>query len=353
MNQYKILLNRITKDKIEKYQKSIIQNTKKPGKYLLEGLKNEDTSKLDLEEFLEILVNTKKTRIYAESEVNGNGSDWNRDELSILGDIGIAVPVLAFDNGLHRNPLLNSPPLDSFLVFVPGALLVGLLQTNSPDIEEIEKENLFYKQGYFSLYERRLYTPFLYINSICEQRNKKAIITIPGIGCGQFAGKYIYKLGIHLKEALVEFLKKYAHIFPHIRVVYFDPYNECENERMHLDHINFLVRPLTKGNERKPQLCYPWEFQEENDDFSDLILFSIVAWDHASWPGNDFFGGSRATDDGVKAAATNSMEKMTGIKGHYDTTKKMFLPPDEYRNWSEVVIKNNLKIVVKENVFYG
>ena len=54
------------------------------------------------------------------------------------------------------------------------------------------------------------------------------------------------------------------------------------------------------------------------DDFSGCILFSIVAWDHVSWPGNDYFGGSRSTDDGVKAAATDSMAVLTGIEGHYD-----------------------------------
>ena len=35
-----------------------------------------------------------------------------------------------------------------------------------------------------------------------------------------------------------------------------------------------------------------------------------MAWDYVSWPGNDFYGDLRNTDDGVKAAATNSMEVM-------------------------------------------
>jgi len=40
-------------------------------------------------------------------------------------------------------------------------------------------------------------------------------------------------------------------------------------------------------------------------------------WDHVSWPGNDFYGGSRSTDDGVKAAATDSMAALTGVEGRY------------------------------------
>ena len=64
---------------------------------------------------------------------------------------------------------------------------------------------------------------------------------------------------------------------------------------------------------------------------SDCMLFSIVAWDHVSWPGNDFFAGSRCTDDGVKAAATNSMFALTGIEGHYDPDRGAYLPPPPYR----------------------
>ena len=54
-------------------------------------------------------------------------------------------------------------------------------------------------------------------------------------------------------------------------------------------------------------------------------LYSMVAWDHVSRPGNDFFGGARATDDGVKAAATDSMRTLTGIAGTSATS--MILPP--------------------------
>ena len=55
------------------------------------------------------------------------------------------------------------------------------------------------------------------------------------------------------------------------------------------------------------------------NDFNDMDLYIVVAWDHVSWPGNDFYIGARATDDGVKAAATDVMFKMTGIEGSYDS----------------------------------
>ena len=80
------------------------------------------------------------------------------------------------------------------------------------------------------------------------------------------------------------------------------------------------------------------------DDFSDCVLFSIVAWDHVSWPGNDFFVGSRCTDDGVKAAATDSMAVLTGVEGHYDPDQWAYIPPTPYRTWREVVDRNSLSL---------
>ena len=69
-----------------------------------------------------------------------------------------------------------------------------------------------------------------------------------------------------------------------------------------------------------------------------------------SWPSNDFYGGSRATDDGVKAAATNSMAVMTGIEGQYNPVTFQYEPPTKYRDWAKVVQHNNLRIKVKYNL---
>ncbi|MFM1558534.1 MAG: hypothetical protein ACKJSK_04425 [Roseibacillus sp.] len=85
-------------------------------------------------------------------------------------------------------------------------------------------------------------------------------------------------------------------------------------------------------------------YEERGDDFSGCTLSSIVAWDHVSWPGNDFFGGSRCTDDGVKAAATDSMAALTGVEGRYDFERGVYLPPAPYRTWEDVVKKNHLRL---------
>ena len=173
---------------------------------------------------------------------------------------------------------------------------------------------------------------------------KPALVTVPGLGCGQFAGPFAGKLGAALQAVLEKFLTLHGASFPNLKAVYFDPFNECSNSRQEIHGISLMTRPLLQGNAAKSQLCAPPAYAEEGDDFSACQLFSIVAWDHVSWPGNDFFGGSRCTDDGVKAAATDSMAVLTGVAGHYDPKRGAYLPPSPYQSWEAVVRKNQLRL---------
>ena len=110
-------------------------------------------------------------------------------------------------------------------------------------------------------------------------------------------------------------------------------------ERSRRDPRHIVDGPTAEacGDCGKSQLCHPLAYAEQGDDFSGCTLYSLVAWDHVSWPGNDFFVDSRATDDGVKAAATNSMSVLTGVEGRYDSERGKYQPPKPYRNWQAVV----------------
>ena len=66
---------------------------------------------------------------------------------------------------------------------------------------------------------------------------------------------------------------------------------------------------------------------EEGDDFTHARLYSLVAWDPVSWPDNDFYAGVRATDDGVKAAATDVISRLTGLAEEYDPAAYGYRPP--------------------------
>jgi hypothetical protein len=167
------------------------------------------------------------------------------------------------------------------------------------------------------------------------------LLNVPGLGCGQFAGPFQGQLGVQLQSVLERLLTDYGESFPNLKAVYFDPYSECESFRREIHGISLMVRPLKLlGSRGKSQLCHPVAYAEEGDDFSGCDLYSLVAWDPVSWPGNDFFIDSRATDDGVKAAATNSMAVLTGVEGHYDADLGKYRPPAPFRNWAEVVEEN-------------
>ncbi len=334
-----------TRARLAGYLAALREGEETPGQRLADALANRDLMDLTQAEFQDALLNTKVPQIFAESAVSGDGSDWNLTELGILGDISIAVPVTVFDNGLHTNPVPHAKPFEGTLVFTPGALLRnGRGQTPVDWAEVVCADGSLDPERYFKLYERRLLPVFQFVEARAATGGKQALLTIPGLGCGQFAGPFKGRLGVELQTVLERLLTTHGKSFPKLKAVFFGPYSECSNARQEIHGIPLMVRPLLQGNQTKPQLCHPTAYEEPGDDFSDCELFSIVAWDHVSWPGNDFFAGSRCTDDGVKAAATDSMRVLTGIAGRYDRSRAAYLPPAPYRTWEDVVVQNGLRL---------
>jgi hypothetical protein len=194
------------------------------------------------------------------------------------------------------------------------------------------------EDAYDALYARRLLPGFQWIEEQAQECGQPALVIVPGLGCGQFAGPFQGQLGAHLERALRGFLDQHSAEFPHIQTVIFGTYDECRPNRAVYGGIDFRVSRLTRGG--KPHLSQPAAHAIDDEDrerLKDCRLFSFVAWDHVSWPGNDFYGGARATDDGVKAAATNAMEVITGVSGRYDSQRNEYLPPEPHRTWGELV----------------
>ena len=349
MKTYRVLVHEKTLGKVKDYLGEL-KAGKRPGNYLRKRLPDGDVSQVVTEEFLELLVRTKLPQIFAESAVVGDGSDWNQQELSLLGDVNIAVPVTVYDNARHTNPQVHRRPFPATLLFTPGALLRNGRGHTPADWNEATRNEEIDAGAYYQLYERRLLPLFLFADKAMRNEDKTAFITVPGLGCGQFAGKFRGRLGAELKATLMTFLENHGDRFSNIKAVYYDPYSECDNERCSIAGVDFFVRPLAQGNEGQSQLCQPRDYEEAGDDFSHCELFSVVAWDHVSWPGNDFYAGSRATDDGVKAAATNTMAVLTEVEGHYNAEVNQYQPPTEYRNWGEVIVNNSIAIEVKNNL---
>jgi len=349
MKNYTALLHRDAYQKALSYMESLKKGGA-AGKYLQSKLNSHPLSKLSLDDFIELLMQTKVPQIFAETSVYGNGTDWNHSELSILGDINISIPVTVFDNGKHDKPQAHSSPFDATLIFIAGALLRNGKYHEPADWNEVTINNEVNFESYYQLYKRRLLPALMYANQSAKSKGTTACITLSGIGCGQFAGQFKGQLGEQFKQVLKRILRDYSEQLLYIKAVYYDPFSECNNERHQINQITFLVRPLLQGNETKHQLCPPHQFEEHEDKFSECDLFSFVAWDHVSWPGNDFYSGNRITDDGVKSAATDAMYALTDIKGEYDVSLNKYMPPTPYKNWQEVVDNNKIQLHVKNNL---
>lgn len=325
-----------TRERAEKLRDRLIAGTTAPGILFARTLESASEPG-DPTAFLLHLLATKKPRIFAESEIAGDGSDWTLEELRLLGDISVAVDTSVFDDGHHHSPRVHEVPFPGTLVFTPGALLRSSARSEPCDLAAVtDARGDLDEAAFITLYFRRLRPVFDFINHRAVAAGKRALVTVPGLGCGQFAGRFAGRLGALLGRALHHILAENASLWSGIAAVYYDPYNEGTNERHRLGDMDYLIRPLCHGNEGKPQLCRPETYAEAGDDFSGLLFHSIVAWDHVSWPGNDFWAGARATDDGVKAAATDVMRHLAGIEGAYDPRGHAYLPPKPWRTWEDV-----------------
>ena len=346
---YRVLIHQDAHDMAARYLRTL-RDGGAMGGHLRRVLRDTRLEPLSVEDFLEQLVATKPPQIFAESAVHGDGTDWNQDELSILGDIVVAVAVMAYDNGRHRRPEVHPRPIPATLLFVPGALLANGRGPPPADEAEVTRDGQIDRDGYLRLYERRLLPALTYAHDTSTARGKRALITMPGLGCGQFAGRFKGRLGAVLDDTLVALLDRHGATLGGIAALYFDPYDECSNHESTIHTTKYMVRPLTLGNHDKPQLCTPESYAEAGDDFSDCDLYSVVAWDHVSWPGNDFYGGARSTDDGVKAAATSAMSTMTQVEGAYDPAAYKYQPPRPFQSWGDVVTERELRMAVAGNL---
>ncbi|MBI1214817.1 MAG: hypothetical protein GC185_03240 [Alphaproteobacteria bacterium] len=326
--------------------KSDIENGKtRPGARLSPRLHDGMTTG----EFIEALLATKQPRIFAESEIRGDGSDWTPHELSLLGDIGVVMKVRIFDNGAWNpsEPAFrrHSPPLEGTLMFMPGPLLNtggGFIGTSPDYLEATDAQGGIDAKKYTALIERRILPLLHAANEAAGKAGHKALVVLPGIGAGAFAGEFAGEMGGHLDRALRDILAREGGALPHIGAVRYDPFNEGDNDDAVFHGIQYRQRPALK-NPGKPQLSSPQDFAEDGDDFSGYALYKIVAWDHASLPGNDFFVNSRQTDDGVSAAATNSMQIVTGIEGEY--RRGAYLPPEGYRDWEDTALRHKTSLI--------
>jgi hypothetical protein len=333
--------------RIRAYKAALAANTSPPGppgRDMSRILKGKNLQTLSDEDFIQALIYAKHTCYFAEN-IKLETAPWNRTELALMGDIGISAQVKIFDDaqwGVNQAKT-HSKEMTGTLLFMPGALLA----TDNEDKAKIFPGGVFNDQAFYDLYERRL-LPLLLDANNRSTLTEKAFITMPGVGSGVFAGEgngpLIKK---KYREVIAQILEKHGSKLQNIAGVYYDPFDSLAPSEQTIKGtgIKLLTKPSQNlAADARSQLC-PCEAY--GAEFATCKLFSVVAWDHVSWPGNDFYkGNARQTDDGVKGAATNITAVMTGIEGRYDPARKKYLPPEGYYDWNQVIERNRLSLNV-------
>ncbi len=342
---YQLLLSKETLNKIVQYKQNLEKNLAKPGKFFLDELAKQSKaiSEMDLTTFTKLLIQSKKPQVFAESQLHDE-SDWTLAEESILGDISVNMPVTIYNDGGHGSSFKTHPePISGYLAYVPGALLASGGEPTA-DMKELLDGGELNPDKLTALLERRLLPQLIYFNNLAQQHGKKAVFTVPGIGAGSFSGEFYYVIKPYVRNALASILEKNKDALSSIDIVHYDPYIGDEPAEKTIGHMSFRVSPSSVVSGPTGQLAYP-----KGSSPDTHLLVSIVAWDHFSWPGNDYWGGARQTDDGVKAASTDTMKQVTGVTGVYDKKWGRYLPPESFtkdrasmKDWGDFATENCL-----------
>lgn len=345
---YKLVTHENSIKNIEHYKKQLEADINISGKSLRSKLatvfSGKEVKDLTTNEFIELLLATKWPIVFADRQSYVSHLEWSPEDARVLGDIGVAMSVKAFDDGEWCKPKVHSPPLDAYLLYLPGALLV---KDCNVDYSEVVISGVFNEDKYFELYERRILPMLRFANDEALATKKKAIVTVPGMGCGEFARGLGLSLTNYFNDVLKKLLAKYSAQLPEISLVYFAEFAPGVSMSESHKYGNIKYRHTKSGHkDYKNLLERPEEYQiESGEDYSNHILFAFVAWDHVSLPGNDFFVFSRNTDDGVKAAATSSMTSLLGVEGEYDAKKKMYKPKrSDLGNWENIAKKIEFRL---------
>ncbi|MES2212879.1 MAG: hypothetical protein V4490_07055, partial [Pseudomonadota bacterium] len=368
---------------------------------------------------IQALVNSKATTVFAEDAWNQKTNakeKWTAKELSLLARIGCHIPVTIYDDGawdrnasgghLANTTHVHPTPFQGHLLFISGPLLKRLdyranrplvgpdTEQNSPPdrcavIKEVNGHRVIHQELYNQMIEARL-LPMLQRANALSNPNNKAIVSLPGIGCGVFSGEFARETKDSLCIAVSAMLEKHIARLPNIRAVVLDTYDSMptldagfsapkpSGDRVKtIGHLAYAVC-ATRGRGRC-QLSSPEKFAQDlglgTDNFT---LFGGVAGDPVALPTNDYLqGNTRNTVDGSVGASTSACSSLTGIAGQYvgrqysyteimpgvgswdydpnaPTTalSHQYFPPDGYNDWEAVYQRNNCSLhATPNNIF--
>lgn len=319
------LFSDTTLDTAGRYLEALQNGTKNPGAYLAQQMTRSNRTFADLsaKDLVTVLMNTRRPQLFAESQVRLDGSDWTLEEHAILAGISFMTQgTHAFNNGEHnaRQVRRYTPPLPVNFVYISGALFRNTQTGLSNDLTTVINDNgMIDENKFYALYEQRLLPGLLLQNRVAHAQDKRLVINIPGVGCGQFAGQY----GAQVRAALPRVLKKlfdtHGAELNRVDAVNYDPYQPMSEDTLTsttTTGIRLMARPYLdlSSEARSCSLEYP----RDGHDYSNHLLVKVVAWDPFSFPGNDIWNNSRVTDDGVSMASSDGIRALINM-GQFPT----------------------------------
>jgi hypothetical protein len=317
-------------------------------------------------------MNSREPRVYAEFQKIGANEKWNEFEYDILSRLCSYVEgVDVYDNGRWGKKGVGdaryvTQPHSISLLCVPGAIL----KENSRDSETLVEEDGINEAKYKALYKEKLLTAFYQANESAKQKGKRAFITTPVIGDGAFAGSFRGKTAKYFYNTLAELLKEHPE-WNNIASIWIDGYlsNLCKdetiqstllrirntgNENQNKDHALFSGYPYSDLGQLSKASEYA-ESAEEEAQFSQCDRFKIFAWDHFSYEGNDWIGGTRTTDE-ANMASCNALSILFGEEGEYRQyahEEEYAYLPKEFGTWWECFTqqKDEVKQSIEDRLY--
>lgn len=348
LSKLKIVISEETWIKLQEYKDKASQKEGEPTPVIKEIAssyakdKNIKTKK-DPHEIIKEMSPTEFLRYFTATKRPTEGMtsanyQYTKKESSLMNGIQLSIDVEAYNNGKRQEQKAieekNGLRRPTRLYFVQGAHFGPTPKESTPQLSALTSDDLLIRfkendgelqyqwddEAFIQRTHDFLYPLFFDINNDAKKEGKKAIIRIPGIGCGLFAGSEpVADVQTKLHKSIEEFLKKNAHKFPEIELIEEDFYRTTGNEIVQNGekqvYENIALVGTHRGN-KTGELKIP-EAMENPATFDSQKnkYYVLVAGNPYAFPGNCGNIGtnpvlSSRTDDDTMFFATNLPEKL-------------------------------------------
>ncbi len=358
---------------------SILSDKSKVGRRLAHMLQNSDVKSITVRDLMDALVRTWQATIFAEKAggnfgIQGNGDDWTEREIALSGRLGYVVKDVSVGTRRTELPFMlteeDTSGLDEHRVhflFTNGPLLNGPVPCDKTEVVDSATDKITLER-LTKYYEARLLPLFAEAQNMALERGKDAVIALPALGAGQFAGKY-KKVGEQplinaLETVFQQILITHRSSLPNIRALVFDRWSDRNVEAqdpapIHADNGEaigaFFIREASgalDGPRVGPGILA--EAGKHHASLEGCMKFVVPAGDHISIAMNDAASGSPQTNEGGTTAPTNIAAQIYTAEDGVWTEDHMYVPAIgktwcQYADENEVVMAVGTVSVISES----